>query len=65
MWSKKKPKRSGDRYLITLDGTVRQADLTEYPKGSFTWLILPSGTITFGSERVTAWQKEPKPYDKS
>jgi hypothetical protein len=62
MWGTKLPKKAGNRYLVTFDGVVRQADFIEYPKGNFYWAILPSGTESVGSGRVTAWQKEPKPY---
>lgn len=60
MWGTKLPKKAGGRYLVTFNGTVRQADFAEYPKGSFYWAILPSGRAMAGE--VTAWQKEPKPY---
>lgn len=62
MWGTKLPKKAGDRYLITINGVVRQADLVEYPKGNLYWAILPSGTEALNSPSVTAWQKEPQPY---
>lgn len=64
MWGTKLPKKAGGRYLITLNGTVRQADLTEYPKGNLLWSILPSGTESVNSKSVTAWQKQPEPYNE-
>ena len=62
-WGTKLPKKAGDRYLVTLDGVVRQADFSEYPKGNFSWSILPSGTESVKNGRVTAWQKQPMPYN--
>ena len=59
MWDTILPKKAGDRYLVTFNGTVRQADYVEYPKGNFYWSILPSGSATSG---VTAWQRQPSPY---
>jgi len=61
-WGTKKPTKAGGRYLITLVDTVRQADLCEHPKGNLYWGILPSGSEGIDSGRVTAWQKQPKPY---
>jgi hypothetical protein len=61
-WSTKLPKKAGGRYLVTLRDTVRQADFQEYPKGHFTWWILPNGPTA--SAEVIAWQKQPKPYKK-
>ena len=61
-WSTRLPKKSGSRYLITIDGVVRQADLREYPKGNLLWSILPSGSESVNSGNVSAWQKQPAPY---
>ena len=61
MWGTKLPKKAGGRYLVTLNGVVRQADYVEYPKGNFYWCVLPECSSHTSS--ITAWQKEPKPYE--
>lgn len=63
-WSTKLPKKAGGRFLVTIEGVVRQADLIEYPTGTgnFMWMILPSGAESVKSGRVIAWQRQPKPY---
>ena len=62
-WSTKPPTKLG-RYLVTHNGVVRQADLAEYPKGKLYWVILPSGTAPLSGGSVTAWQREPKPFNE-
>jgi hypothetical protein len=66
-WGTRMPKKAGDRYLVTLlidygNRQVRQADLVEYPKGNFYWLVLPECSTHY--KDVIAWMKEPKPYNK-
>jgi hypothetical protein len=64
MWGTKMPKKAGGRYLVTLKALgsvqVRQAKLCEYPKGNFTWLILPE--CSTHHDDVIAWMKQPEPY---
>ena len=61
-WGIKNPPKKRGRYLVTIEALgsrqVRQADRVEYPKGNWTWSILPS----CGSAKVLAWQKLPEPY---
>lgn len=61
-WATKNPPNKKGRYLVTVQSgygsVVMQADRTEYPKGNFTWYILPSG----GSSGIVAWQKCPEAY---
>lgn len=59
-WGTKNPPKKRGRYLVTYQGTVRQADRCEYPKGNWYWCILPSGNVS--DREVIAWQKCPKPY---
>ena len=63
-WGTKIPPNKEGRYLVTVktqfgSRQVRQADRREYPKGNWTWYILPSGGST---SDVVAWQKCPEPY---
>lgn len=61
-WKTKNPPKKKGRYLVTIDTPfgrqVWQADRCEYPKGNWTWSVLPSGD----TEDVIAWQKCPDPY---
>lgn len=61
-WETKNPPKKKGRYLVTIDTPfgrqVWQADRCEYPKGNWTWSVLPSGA----TEDVIAWQKCPDPY---
>ena len=61
-WKTKNPPKKKGRYLVTIDTPfgrqVWQADRCEYPKGNWTWSVLPSGA----TEDVIAWQKCPDPY---
>lgn len=59
-WATKKPPKKRGRYLITINGVVRQADRCEYPKGNWYWNILPGGSAY--DNDVIAWQKCPEPY---
>lgn len=59
-WATKNPPKKQGRYLVTYDGVVRQAERTEYPKGNWYWYIFPHGGY---SSKVTAWMKQPKPYE--
>jgi hypothetical protein len=65
MWGAKMPKKAGGRYLVTLKALgsvqVRQAELCEYPKGNFSWMILPD--CSTHTSDVIAWMKQPDPYD--
>ena len=59
-WSTKMPKRPGGRYLVTVNGTVRQADLVVTHGGRrLGWLILPECSQ---SNDVIAWQRQPAPF---
>lgn len=46
-WGTKNPPQKKGRYLVTIETSfgrqVRQADRCEYPKGNWTWNVLPSG----------------------
>lgn len=61
-WRTKNPPQKEGRYLVTIETSfgrqVRQADRYEYPKGNWTWNVLPSGSTV----DVIAWQKCPEPY---
>ena len=58
-WSTKMPKKPGGRYLVTVDGTVRQADLVSIDVSSrLGWLVLPECSI---NHNVIAWQRQPLP----
>jgi len=58
-WSTKMPKKPGGRYLVTVNGTVRQADLVAIDGSSrLGWLILPECSI---NHNVIAWQRQPLP----
>lgn len=59
-WATNNPPKKRGRYLITINGVVRQADRSEYPKGNWYWSILPSGSVC--DNDVVAWQKYPEPY---
>ena len=59
-WSTKMPKRPGGRYLVTVNGAVRQADLVVTHGGRrLGWLILPECSE---SSDVIAWQRQPAPF---
>ena len=59
-WSTKMPKRPGGRYLVTVNGTVRQAELVVTHGGRrLGWLILPECSE---SSDVIAWQRQPAPF---
>ena len=61
-WGTKNPPQKRGRYLVTIETSfgrqVRQADRCEYPKGNWTWSVLPDGSHA----NVIAWQKCPEPY---
>lgn len=63
-WATGTPPQKAGRYLITLETgfgrQVRQADRCEYPKGHWSWSVLPSGSPS--DREVVAWQKCPEPY---
>jgi len=59
-WSTKMPKKPGGRYLVTVNGIVRQADLVVTLGGSrLEWLVLPERSI---NRNVIAWQRQPAPF---
>ena len=64
-WATGTPPQKSGRYLITLvtpfGRQVRQADRNEYPKGHWSWILLPSGSPS--DKDVVAWQKCPEPYN--
>ncbi len=62
-WSTKLPKKAEEDFFVTYKGVVRQANYVEYPKGNFSWMLLPCCTTVI-IEDVTAWQRQPKPYIK-
>lgn len=62
-WSTKIPTKPGGRFLVTVYGTVRQADLVEKYGGGLQWIVLPECShFDVASSDVTAWQRQPKPF---
>ncbi len=65
-WRTGKPTTTG-RYIVTVandykykPGTVRQAELLEYPPGNFYWYVLPNDK--YNRCTISAWMEEPEPY---